>query len=131
MLDDLFDILSPVILVLARLLLASLFLLAAASNALDLQGFGDFLEAGGVPRILAGPVFYFQIIGGLAIVLGWQTRLAALALAGFCFSSGIWFYDDLSDPIQMTCLLKNIALTGGFLGLTAHGAGPISIDGRV
>lgn len=131
MLDDLFDILSPVILVLARLLLASLFLMAAASNAADLRGFGDFLQSGGVPRVLAGPVFYFQILAGLALLLGWQTRLAALALAGFTLASGIWFYDDYSDPMQVTCLLKNIALTGGFLGLVAQGAGPVSLDGRM
>ena len=125
------DRLSPVIALVARLLMASLFLMAAASNIGDLAGFADFLEKGGVPGALAGPVFYFQVLGGIALVLGFQTRAVALAFAGFCITSGLWFYRDYADPVVVTLLLKNIALTGGYLFVFLHGAGPISLDARL
>lgn len=60
--------------VLGRVLMASLFLMAAAANAGDLKAFAAFLEEGGVPGILAAPVFYFQIFAGGALLIGYMTR---------------------------------------------------------
>ncbi|MGC9368875.1 MAG: DoxX family protein [Paracoccaceae bacterium] len=125
------DSLAPAIALIARVLMASLFLMAAASNIGDLKGFAEFLEKGGVPGALAGPVFYFQFFGGIGLLLGYQTRLIGLAFAGFCITSGIWFYRDYSDPVVVTLLLKNIALTGGYLFVFLYGPGPISLDARL
>lgn len=129
-LDQFAKSLDPLLSLIARVLMATLFFMAAASNMFDLQGFAAFLEAGGVPGILAGPVFYFQVIGAAGLILGLQARLIGLAFAGFCLSSGLMYYDDYSDPMQVTCLLKNVALTGGFLFVFLHGPGAWSLDAR-
>ncbi|MBN2905244.1 MAG: DoxX family protein [Rhodobacteraceae bacterium] len=116
---------------LARSLMATLFLLASLSNALDLAGFGSKLAGEGTSAMLAGPVFYLQLFGGLALVLGLWTRPFALALSAFCLASAMIAYSDLATPTDMVMLLKNIALTGGFLVLFLHGPGPWSIDARI
>ncbi|MBK1636585.1 DoxX family protein [Rhodovulum adriaticum] len=122
--------LDPYVTLLGRVLLAALFLLASLSNAPDLAGFGEKLAGEGTSAMLAGPVFYLQLFGGLAMVLGLWTRPVALALAAFCIGSALISYADLDAPTDMVMLLKNIALTGGFLYVFAHGAGAISLDAR-
>lgn len=127
----LLDRISPAVALFARILMASLFLMAAGSNIGNLAGFAEFLDRGGVPGILAGPVFYFQVFGGLGLLIGFQTRLIALTFAGFCITSGLWFYRDYADPVVVTLLLKNVALTGGYLFVFLYGAGPLSVDARL
>ena len=71
-----------------------------------------------------------ELGGGLAIVLGWQTRLAAYALAGFSVVSGVIFHSNLADQMQMILLMKNFAMAGGLLLLAEHGAGAYSLENR-
>ena len=68
------------------------------------------------------------MLGGLAIVVGWQTRWVALALAGFSILSAIIFHNNFSDQNEMANFMKNIAISGGFLFLFANGAGRWSLD---
>lgn len=65
------------------------------------------------------------------MILGYHTRLAALALAGFCILTAVLFHADFSDTMQMIMFSKNMALAGGFLCLVAHGAGAFSLDNKV
>lgn len=114
---------------LARLLLATLFLLAGAEAGADLPAFGARLAADGLPAELSGFVFYFLIGAGLAMVAGLQMRLVALAMAGFCLASGAIAYGDLAQPTDMVMLLKNIALSGGYGFAALYGPGAWSLDG--
>ncbi|MEC4725037.1 DoxX family protein [Shewanella sp. D64] len=75
-------------------------------------------------------VIITEVFGGLAIILGWKTRYAALALAGFSVMSAILFHADFSNQAEMTNFMKNIAIAGGFLTLFVHGAGAYSLDNR-
>src|SRR3546814_4256850 len=66
----------------------------------------------------------------LPIFIGLQTRLAALALAGFSVVTGLLMHavpvegaDAVTEGIM---LMKNLAMAGGFLFLFANGAGPLS-----
>lgn len=113
---------------LARLLMATLFVMAGMEAALDFMAFGTRLEADGVPFIATGLVFWFLILSGLGLALGLQTRLLGLAMAGFSLTSGLIAYGDLAEPTDMVMLLKNIALTGGYLFVALHGAGAWSLD---
>jgi putative oxidoreductase len=113
---------------LARLLMATLFLMAGVAQIGDVRGFAQGLAADGVPIVLGGLVFWVLILGGLLTLLGWATRLVALVLAGFCMLSGVMAYADLAEPTDMLMLLKNIALSGGFLALALHGPGAWSMD---
>ena len=84
--------------------------------------------------ILATPllpaVIAVEILGGLAVILGWHTRAAAFLLAGFSLLSAVLFHANFGDQMQMIMFMKNLALAGGFLMIVSHGAGPWSIDNR-
>lgn len=112
----------------ARVLLAFLFIMAGLGKLGDVEGFAGFMASGGVPAFLAWPVVLFEILVGLAILAGFMTRPAALALAAFCLVSGILYHFDPSNQQQMTSFMKNIALTGGYIALAAAGAGRFSVD---
>ena len=71
-----------------------------------------------------------ELIGGLAVIFGWHTRLAAFLLAGFSLVSAVLFHTDFGDQMQMNSFMKNLGLAGGFLVIVALGAGPYSLDNR-
>lgn len=108
-----------------RVLLGLLFLVAGVGKVMGgVENFAGFMASGGIPAILAWPVVLFEILAGIAIIIGYMTRPVALALAAFCLASGV-IYHGMAD---MSGLLKNIALTGAFLRLAASGAGAHAID---
>ena len=115
---------------LGRLLLSVIFILGGASKFGDLAGTGAYMQSMGVPSILALPAAAFELLAGLAILVGWQTRIVALLLAGFCVVTAILFHRDFANQTMMIMFMKNLAMAGGFLTLYAHGAGPMSLDAR-
>ncbi|MGP6086199.1 DoxX family protein [Antarctobacter jejuensis] len=115
-------------LLIARLLLGALFVMAGIGKLGDVQGFAGYMASGGIPAGLAWPVILFEIVGGIALIVGFQTRIAALALGIFSLVSGVMYHYVPSDQMQMTMFLKNLALTGGYLALAIAGAGAWSLD---
>jgi putative oxidoreductase len=71
-----------------------------------------------------------DLLGALAIIVGWRTRLFAFPLGGFTLLSAVIFHRALGDHMQSILFLKNLAIAGGFLFLLAHGAGAWSLDER-
>ncbi|WP_071797147.1 DoxX family protein [Natronohydrobacter thiooxidans] len=118
------------LLLVARILLGLLFVVAGFGKLGNVDGFGAYMASGGIPAALAWPVVLFEILGGLALIAGFQTRLVALALAGFCVLSGLLYHFDPADQMQMTQLLKNLGLAGGYLVLWITGAGAWSLDAK-
>lgn len=112
----------------ARILLGALFVMAGFGKLGDVQGFAGYMVTGGIPAFLAWPVVLFEIVGGLALVVGFQTRVAAVALALFSIASGLLYHYVPGDQMQMTSFLKNVALTGGYLALALAGPGAWSLD---
>jgi len=117
-------------LLIARVFMGLLFVMAGTGKLDNVEGFAGFMASGGIPAFLAWPVVLFEILAGLALIAGFMTRPVALALAGFCLASGLLYHFDPSDQNQMTSLLKNIALAGGYMALAVAGAGKFSLDGR-
>jgi putative oxidoreductase len=113
-----------------RVLLAALFLLAGLQKIGGYDGTLAYMASQGVPGFTLPPVIALEVLGALAIIVGWQTRLVALLLAGFSIVSGLLFHFQPDDAMQMTMLLKNLSISGGFLLLVAHGAGAWSLDAR-
>ena len=70
-------------LLVARILLSAMFILAGIGKLGDVQGFAGYVASGGLPGFLAWPVIVLEILGGLALLVGFQTRLAALGLGLF------------------------------------------------
>ena len=113
-----------------RILLASLFLLSGLGKLGAYSGTAAFMSSFGVPGALLPVVVATEILGALAIVIGWKTRVVAFLLAGFSLLSALIFHNNFADQIQMIMFLKNVSIAGGFLLLVANGAGPLSIDRR-
>ena len=113
-----------------RVLLASLFLLAGLQKIGAYEGTAGYMASQGVPGALLPIVIALEVLGALAIIVGWKTRLVAFMLAGFSLVSAALFHFKPDDAMQMTMFLKNVSIAGGFLLLVAHGAGAYSLDNR-
>ncbi len=111
-----------------RLLMAQIFLLAGVSKLGGYAATAGYMEAMGVSPALLPAVIALELAGALALILGWQVRWAAIALAAFSVIAAILFHGNLGEQMQMLLFTKNIALAGGLLVLSAHGGGTLSLD---
>ena len=116
--------------VVARILLAHIFLLAGISKITGYAGTQGYMESVGVPGILLPLVILLEAGGALALIAGWKTSLVSYALAGFTVVAAIIFHNNLGDQMQMIMFMKNLAIAGGLLLLAEHGAGNFSFDNR-
>ena len=111
-----------------RVLLAHIFIISGYGKIAGYAGTQAYMASKGVPGELLPLVILAELGGGLAIVIGFMTRWAALALALFCAASGLLFHWDLGNQGQTINLMKNFAMAGGFLLLAQIGAPYFSID---
>jgi putative oxidoreductase len=113
-----------------RILLSSLFVLSGLSKLGAYAATLGYMSAMGVPGGLLPVVIATELLGGLAIVLGWKTRTAAFLLAGYSLLTAFVFHHNFADQVQMIMFLKNVSIAGAFLTLVANGAGTLSLDHR-
>jgi len=113
-----------------RVFLAAIFLMAGINKISGYAGTQGYMESQGVPGMLLPAVIAVEIIAPILLVIGWQTRYAALALAGFTLLAGFLFHFNFADQMQSILFMKNIAITGGLLLVFAHGAGALSLDAK-
>ena len=116
--------------VIARVLLAHIFILAGMNKIMGYAGTQGYMESMGVPGMLLPLVILVEVGAGLAVLVGWQTRLSAYSLAGFTVVSAVIFHSNLGDQTQMIMFMKNFAIAGGLLLLAEHGAGAFSLGNR-
>jgi putative oxidoreductase len=112
----------------ARILIGLLFLVAGLGKLGDVAGFSGYLASGGLPAILAWPAILFEIVVGLGLIAGFQTRILALLAAAFCVVTAVLYHFVPADQMQMTMFLKNLAIAGGLVLLASHGAGRFAVD---
>ena len=124
-------------LAIGRILIAVIFVSSGMEKFMDLGKTASAIASRDIPypdvfAILAATL---ELLGGLLIILGWQTRLSALALAIFSAVAAYFFHDFWNLPLgpqhsdMMIHFMKNVSIIGGFLVLCAVGAGRYSIDG--
>ncbi len=120
-----------------RLLLALLFLPAGIGKIGGFAGTVGYIGSVGLPlpQLATVLAIVVEVGGGLALLAGYGTRLAALALALFTLVATFVFHNFWAMPaeqvmVQQLMFLKNIAVVGGLLVLAAHGAGAYSVDAR-
>ena len=123
---------NSVILLVARILLAIIFILAGFQKFFAIDGTAGYIGSVGLPApvLLAWAAAIFEFFAGLAILVGFRTKEVSWALAAFCVFSGFVFHFQPEDQMQMISFMKNLAIAGGFLALSITGAGSLSIDAR-
>jgi putative oxidoreductase len=113
-----------------RFLIAGLFLLSGVGKITTYAATAGYMASVGVPGGMLPLVIATEVLGSLAIILGWQTRIVSFLLAGFTLLTGVLFHANFADQIQMIMFMKNVSIAGAFLLLTVHGAGPLSLDNK-
>ncbi len=118
---------------LGRVLLSIIFIMAGWGKISAPDATIAYIASHGLP--IPQVAYYVDLViefgGGLAILLGLQTRFSALVLAGFCVVTGVIFHYHPGDQGQMINYLKNLAMAGGFLQLFAVGGGAWSLDAMI
>ena len=89
-------------LLLARILMASIFVFSAIEKIFYFNGVVAFASANGVPlaRPLMPLAILFELAGGLLLLLGWQCRKVALAFVVWIVVLGVWFHRFWAVPQQ-------------------------------
>jgi putative oxidoreductase len=111
-----------------RLLISALFLHEAYATLTAYSAAVAYSEAFGVPGQLLPLAIAVELAGGLMILVGFYTRVAALALAGFCVATALLFHVKLGVRNELLHFEKDLAIAGGLLILFAHGAGRWALD---
>jgi putative oxidoreductase len=116
--------------VVGRVLLSLIFVSSGFGKLVAPAATKAYMAAMAVPLIdlaYAGAVA-MELGVGLALLLGYRTRLAGLLLAAFSLVTGFIFHSNFGDQNQMIHFMKNLAMAGGLLQVAAYGSEYFSID---
>ncbi len=130
--------LSKPLTLIARILLSAIFISAGFSKLFGFDGTVAYIASKGLPApvVLAALTTALEILGGIAIVIGYKTRVAGLLLGGFTILAAFIFHNFWAVSadqayIQNIMFMKNLSMAGGLFLLTVFGAGSLSIDSKV
>src|SRR5262245_38914573 len=123
---------GDIALLIGRILIGALFLIAAYNK---MKGYGGGLTYFGrlgipAPSIMLPLTILFEVAAGILLIIGYQTRIVALAIAAFCLVTALIAHTNIADGNQFNQLLKNLAVAGGALALFAAGPGSTSMDAK-
>ena len=131
------DSLKTPLVIIGRVLLALMFILAGFGKLGNLSGTAAYIASGGLPMasVLAVLVGLLEVVGGIALVVGFQARWAALALGLFTLAASLMFHKFWAvapdqAAVQQLMFMKNLSVAGGLFIVAALGAGPASLDAR-
>ena len=120
-----------------RILLAALFLPAGLSKLSGFEGTVGYIGSVGLPlaSVAAAAAIAVEILGSIALIVGFQTRIAAAVLAVFTVVASVFFHAFWAAApeqafVQQLMFFKNIGVIGGLLVLASSGAGAWSIDAK-
>jgi putative oxidoreductase len=127
---------NDAVLAVGRVIFAVIFVASGIEKFMGLDATAAEIASKGLPmpQVFAIASAALEFGGGLLIVLGWQTRIVAFALALFTLAAVYFFHDfwhmqGAERADNMIHAMKNLSIFGGFLMLAAVGAGRYSIDG--
>jgi putative oxidoreductase len=131
-LDKKLSAFNDIALLVGRILIGALFLIAAYNKLKGLGGTTGYFTKLGVPApsIAAPLVALFELAAGILVLVGFKTRLVALAIAAFCVASALLAHTNFGDVNQLNHFLKNLAIAGGCLALFVSGGGAFSVDAK-
>ena len=125
-------------LLIGRILLVAIFIFSGTVKFIDPSGTAGHIAEQGLPTpmVLAFAAGAVEVIAGLMVAVGWQTRVAALVLAAFSAVTAFFFHDFWNFPAgeeqinQMLHAFKNVTIIGGLIVLACVGPGRFSLDRR-
>lgn len=123
---------NSAIVLIGRILLSIIFILAGYGKLTAIAGTAQYFASYNLPAPTALAVLsgLLELVAGLAILVGFQTRIAAYLLALFCIVTALIAHMDWADGMQLIHFQKNLAMAGGLLVLAAFGPGSLSIDAK-
>ncbi len=121
-----------------RVLLAWLFIPAGWGKlGAGFAGTAGYIASKGLPmpELLAWGAIAVELLAGIALLIGFKTRWAALLLALFTLMAAVLFHNYWAMPaeqvmVQTLMFNKNLAIVGGLLVVAALGGGTLGMDGR-
>lgn len=121
-----------------RILLGLYFLVPGLMKIPGFDNMVTYMTQHGVPLVVPLLVVttVLQVVGGLALIAGWQTRLFAFLLSGLTLVINLYMhdfwnvYDGVDQGHEMQNFIKNLGIFAGLLILAAHGAPRLSLDAR-
>jgi putative oxidoreductase len=115
-----------------RVFLSAIFLISGLSKMAAPATTIGYIQSVGLPFAQIGFAIavLVEILGGLALIAGYRTRVGAAVRAVFAVATTLVFHNDLADQNQLFHFIKNIAMAGGLLQVVAFGAPHLSLDAR-
>jgi putative oxidoreductase len=120
-----------------RILLGLIFVLSGFGKIGGFAGTAAYIATQGLPlpEVVAALTVLIEVVGGLALVVGFRAREAAIVLAVFTLLAGFVFHNFWAVPeaqkmAQQINFLKNLAIAGGMLFVSVFGPGGLSVDAR-
>ncbi|GAA0593034.1 DoxX family protein [Paenochrobactrum glaciei] len=125
--------LNSIAVLIGRVFISILFILAGWAKLTAISGTAGYFGSLGLPMptVTAVLVGLIEFLGGLAILVGFQTRIAAVIVALFTIGATLVAHMDFSDGLNVMMAQKNLAIAGGLLALAAYGAGSYSVDAKL
>ena len=126
------DAVTTIVPAVGRVMISAIFILSGLSKlAAPAMTIGYIQSAGlPLPSVAFGLSAFVEIVGGIALLLGYRTRIVASVLFLFALATAVFFHRAFADQNQFIHFFKNIAMAGGLLHVVAFGGGRISLDGR-
>ncbi|MDI6837288.1 MAG: DoxX family protein [Rhizobiaceae bacterium] len=130
---------------LGRVLLSFIFIYSGFGKLADPSATAGMIAGAGLPAAtaLAYLAGAFEFVAGLAVLVGYQTRIAGWLLAAFCVFTGVVFHGSaINVPdfpaaangwltvLNQIMMMKNITLAGAYIVLATFGPGAYSLDAR-
>ncbi|MCJ8517627.1 putative oxidoreductase [Pseudorhizobium tarimense] len=136
---------NNLLLLAGRVLLSAMFIMSGYGKLVDPAGTAGMIAGAGFPAAtgLAYLAGLFELLAGLAVIVGFEARIAAILLAAFTVFTGLVFHsgainvpdfpeaaNGMLTMFNGLMMMKNLTIAGGFLALAAAGAGAYSLDAR-
>jgi len=123
---------NSAIVLLGRILLSIIFILSGFGKLTNIAGTAGYFASYNLPLPTATAVIVglIELLGGIAVLIGFQTRIAAYILAIFSIATALVAHMGWADVMQLINFQKNLAMAGGFLVLAAYGPGAYAVDAR-
>ena len=103
-----------------RIFISTLFIVEAIRKILFKEETIFYMEEYSVPEILFYPSLIFELVFPILLIIGYQTRISAVAIFIFTIVVTVIFHNDFESQTQFMALLKNLSIAGGLLIIASN-----------